>query len=104
MIDLLETEVAGLRERVMRLEARSPASPQEDPLLSQERAAAVIGVKPPTLATWRHQGKGPKYVKVGRAAFYRPADIEAWLDEQVVIPIPRGSREPVKKKPTRNPA
>jgi Helix-turn-helix domain len=83
----LESDVASLMERVRALEAARP--PPEDRLLNQESAAALIGVKPPTLASWRHFGKGPHYIKVGRSAFYKVADIEAWLKEQAVIPIPK---------------
>ena len=77
----LEAQLADLIERVARLEATRP-----DQLLTQEQAAAYIGVKPPTLASWRHFGKGPKYRKVGRSAFYKIADVEVWLDKQVIVP------------------
>jgi hypothetical protein len=82
----LESDLADLIERVKRLEA---ARPPPEQLLTQEQAAAVIGVKPPTLANWRHFGKGPPYIKVGRSAFYKAAAIDAWLNEQAVIPIPK---------------
>jgi len=84
----LESDLADLIERVKRLEAARPP-PQDDPLLSQEQAAVLIGVKPPTLAMWRHKGKGPRYHKVGRSAYYRAADIDGWLSEQAVVPIPK---------------
>jgi predicted DNA-binding transcriptional regulator AlpA len=54
-----------------------------------EEAAAVLGVKPTTLGAWRHQGRGPRYLKIGRSCFYRPSDLEAWLDSQAVIPVPK---------------
>jgi predicted DNA-binding transcriptional regulator AlpA len=84
----LESDLADLIERVKRLEAARPP-PQDDPLLNQEQAAVVIGVKPPTLAMWRHKGKGPPYSKIGRSAFYRRSAVEAWLDAQAVIPTPK---------------
>jgi predicted DNA-binding transcriptional regulator AlpA len=56
---------------------------------TQEQAAAFLGLKPSTLASWRHQGRGPKYLKIGRSCFYRDSDLEAWLDAQAVIPIPK---------------
>jgi hypothetical protein len=62
----------------------------ENPLTT-EQAATVIGVKPTTLAAWRHFGRGPKYLKIGRSCFYRRCDIEIWMDAQAVIPIPRVS-------------
>src|SRR5262245_6986650 len=86
----LEAEVADLIRRVDRLEA---ARPPPDQLLTQEQAATHIGVKPPTLASWRHYGKGPSYIKVGRSCFYKMADVEHWLNEQAIIPIPKERAE-----------
>jgi hypothetical protein len=83
----LQSDIADLVERVKRLEAARP--PPQAKYLSQERAAVVIGVKPPTLAAWRHFGKGPRYIKIGRQAFYLEADIEVWMDAQAVVPIPK---------------
>jgi len=57
---------------------------------TQEEAAVILGVKPTTLAMWRHKGKGLRYLKIGRSCFYRESDIETWLDEQAVVPIPKG--------------
>jgi predicted DNA-binding transcriptional regulator AlpA len=53
---------------------------------TQEQAAAYLGLKPSTLAAWRHKGRGPKYLKIGRSCFYREADIEEWLNQQCVTP------------------
>jgi hypothetical protein len=55
--------------------------------LSTDQAASLIGVSPLTLVSWRHFGKGPPYLKIGRRALYYPADIEAWLDSQIVVPV-----------------
>jgi len=60
---------------------------------TQEEAAVIIGVKPTTLAMWRHKGRGPTYLKIGRSCFYRESDIEAWLDSQAVVPIPKERAE-----------
>ena len=79
----LESLIAELTERVQRLEAARPPPPK---LLGQEAAAEFIGLKPPTLAAWRHYNKGPAYLKVGRSAFYRIEDIEKWIDAQAVVP------------------
>jgi predicted DNA-binding transcriptional regulator AlpA len=83
----LESDVASLMERVRALEAARP--PSDERMLNQESAAVFLGVKPPTLASWRHLGKGPPYVKVGRSAYYKAGDIEAWLNKQAVVPIPK---------------
>ena len=62
-------------------------------LKTQEDAAAKLHVKPTTLAAWRHQGRGPRYVKIGRSCFYYDADLDAWLEDQAVIPAPKNSEE-----------
>jgi Helix-turn-helix domain len=82
----LQSLVSELAERVERLEA---ARPPPNKLLSQEAAAELIGVKPPTLAAWRHYGKGPAYLKAGRSAFFRIEAIEEWIDTQAVVPVPK---------------
>ncbi len=78
----LESLVTELIKRIELLEAARPP-PR---LLDQETAAKYIGVKPPTLAAWRHYGKGPAYRKVGRGTFYAIEDIETWMDAQRVVP------------------
>ena len=33
-----------------------------------------------TLARWRHEGRGPPYIKSGSRVLYRGADVLAWLE------------------------
>ncbi len=47
----------------------------------------LIGIPEKTLANWRSQGKGPKYLKVGRHVRYRMPDLDAWLDAQSALAI-----------------
>jgi predicted DNA-binding transcriptional regulator AlpA len=47
-------------------------------LLVAERLGTTVG----TLAYWRYMGKGPKFIKLGRAVRYRESDVNAWLDAQ----------------------
>jgi hypothetical protein len=49
-----------------------------DPL-TEVGAAARMGLKVATLRAWRHQGRGPAFVRLGRAIRYLPHDIEAFL-------------------------
>jgi predicted DNA-binding transcriptional regulator AlpA len=51
-------------------------------LISPADLSALIGVDERTLATWRTgpKRKGPDFVKLGRAVFYRRADVTAWID------------------------
>ena len=39
---------------------------------------------------WRMLGKGPKYLKIGNRVFYRPSDIDSWLESSVIDPSQRG--------------
>lgn len=58
-------------------------SPAETPeLLTVAQFAELLSVHPATLATWRYEGRGPRFIKVGRHVRYRLADINTWLDEQ----------------------
>lgn len=50
------------------------------PGLTPEQAAAIIGVKPETLAKWRQLGRGPRYsCALGRDPRYHPDDIDEFL-------------------------
>lgn len=55
-------------------------------LYSDKETATMLGVVEKTLPMWRHLGRGPTYLKIGRRVFYRPTDIKEWLDKQVVRP------------------
>ena len=46
-------------------------------------ALAVIATRG-TLAVWRHEGKGPRYVRFGNRVLYQGADLNAWLDSHIV--------------------
>lgn len=47
-------------------------------MLSPHDLAERLGVPLATLARWRSQGTGPRYLKVGRHVRYRIADVEKW--------------------------
>jgi hypothetical protein len=49
-------------------------------LLTPSDLAALIGIDERTLAVWRVQRRGPDFVKLGRAVFYRATDINVWID------------------------
>jgi hypothetical protein len=52
-------------------------------LLSPADLSALIGVDERTLAVWRVGRRGPDFVKLGRAVFYRRADVNAWIELNV---------------------
>ena len=50
--------------------------------LTAAEAAAELGVARSTLANWRHQGKGPVSVRIGRAVYYFAEDLETYLQSE----------------------
>ncbi|WP_366139070.1 helix-turn-helix domain-containing protein [uncultured Rhodoferax sp.] len=50
-------------------------------LLTNDGAAALASVSRRTLPVWRVQGKGPKFIKIGRLVRYSEADVIAWIEE-----------------------
>jgi predicted DNA-binding transcriptional regulator AlpA len=54
--------------------------------MPSDDAAALLGVKPQTLAVWRSAGRGPKYLKIGRRCFYRRTDVDDWMNAQLRDP------------------
>jgi excisionase family DNA binding protein len=51
-----------------------------DDLLDEEKLAEWLMLPVGTLANWRYQGRGPRFVKVGRHVRYRRSDVESWLE------------------------
>lgn len=56
---------------------------QSNVLLTPEHAAARLGVAKQSLAKWRVSGTGPVFVKVGSRVFYRPQDLDAWVETRL---------------------
>ena len=49
--------------------------------ISEGEAAEALGLSHRTLQRWRVTGEGPTFVKLGRRVRYRPADLEAFVEE-----------------------
>jgi len=49
-------------------------------LVSEAQFAGMMNTSEYTLQYWRAHGTGPRFVKLGRAIYYRLKDIEAWMD------------------------
>lgn len=47
--------------------------------LTEGEAATRLGLKVATLRAWRNQGRGPAYVRLGRAIRYLSADLDEFL-------------------------
>jgi predicted DNA-binding transcriptional regulator AlpA len=51
------------------------------PVLSEDQAAELVGLSVRTLQRFRVDGRGPRYLKLGRKRVaYSEADIAAWLE------------------------
>ena len=52
-------------------------------LMTTDEAAEFPDIHPATLATWRSEGRGPRYLKVGeRNVRYQQEELERWLKAQ----------------------
>jgi excisionase family DNA binding protein len=52
--------------------------------LSPEEVAGMLpGISKGTLAMWRHEGRGPRYRKLGRIVLYALDEVEAWIEAGV---------------------
>lgn len=52
---------------------------KQDRLLKQEEVKEILGLADSTLEQWRLRGKGPKFVRVGRAVRYRESDLHTYI-------------------------
>jgi excisionase family DNA binding protein len=52
-------------------------------LLKPKEAAEYIKMSTNTLATWRHQGRGPSFIKTGRTVKYSRDDMDKWMKENL---------------------
>lgn len=51
-------------------------------LIDEVELAVRLGVSRSTLQSWRYEGRGPRFIKLGRLVRYRNADINAYLKAQ----------------------
>ncbi len=49
-------------------------------LLNETEAARILAMQVTTLRRWRWAGKGPRFVKVGAAVRYDPADLATFIE------------------------
>jgi len=48
-------------------------------LLNESEAAEFLSLSPKTLARWRWSGKPPRFLKLGGAVRYDPADLHKFI-------------------------
>jgi len=51
-----------------------------DPLLSVEQLADMLGVPARTIHAWRYRRKAPPGIRLGKHLRFRRSDVEQWID------------------------
>lgn len=59
-----------------------PLPDNDETLIPSRRLPLYIGISAQTLARWRHEGKGPAFVKIGRTVAYKTGSVRDWLHVQ----------------------
>lgn len=54
-------------------------------LLTPDQTAERLCVAEMTLRKWRWEGKGPRFVKMGRKVLYRQVDLNDYVEGQVRV-------------------
>lgn len=86
----IEARLETLEEKILtRLEEKFSRAARMAELnnkksLTPDEAAELFGYKATTLRNWRHQGRGPKFIRDGRLIIYRPKDIEQYQEMRCV--------------------
>ncbi len=62
----------------------APHATPYSPTVDKVGASKILGCAPRTLDNWRSQGRGPRYVRVGRRIVYRLSDLREWMEERTV--------------------
>jgi len=65
----------------------------EKKFFSTEEAAKYLGLKPQTLANWRHLRKGPNYRAFGRRKLYSASDLQSFADSSLISLSQEGGAE-----------
>jgi hypothetical protein len=56
------------------------------PLIDRGGAAEILGIRPQTLACWASNGRYRlPFVKIGRRVMYRLADLQAFIESNLVV-------------------
>jgi excisionase family DNA binding protein len=52
--------------------------------LTERQVAEQLGLSVATLRAWRHRGKGPRFLRLGRSVRYLPSDVEDFVRASAV--------------------
>ena len=71
--------------------AGAPIKMTPDGRLASDAAANYVGLSRKTMAQMRSEGRGPKYLKIGRI-WYRKVDLDEWLAGHKLVRSPAEER------------
>ncbi len=54
-------------------------------ILDDEELGQLIGVNTDTLMTWRRDGRGPQWTKLGKRVFYRVERVREWIEKREAL-------------------
>lgn len=52
-------------------------------IMLPEELAMALHVSDHSIHAWRRAGEGPQHTRLGRRVYYRVADVNAWVDQNV---------------------
>ena len=52
--------------------------------LTEREVADMLGLSVATLRAWRHRGKGPRFLRLGRSVRYLPSDVAGFVRASAV--------------------
>jgi excisionase family DNA binding protein len=52
--------------------------------LTERQVAEQLGLSVATLRAWRHRGKGPRFLRLGRSVRYVPSDVDEFVRASAV--------------------
>jgi Predicted transcriptional regulator len=64
------------------LHSLSPLPVDDDALIPAAYLSQYVPVARQTLARWRYEGQGPRFLKIGRMVAYRTGDVREWLQKR----------------------
>jgi excisionase family DNA binding protein len=59
-------------------------SPRRTTTLTERQVAEQLGLSVATLRAWRHRGKGPRFLRLGRSVRYLPSDVDEFVRASAV--------------------
>ena len=61
--------------------------------LNEDEVARALGVSTSALRSWRLRGRGPRFLKLGRAVRYLAQDVEVFIEASGIQPAPKSHRK-----------